>query len=406
MPRTLELHWKLFLKHPPIILVETCPTYLNLHKRVASKMSEHEKKKDRKRKRKSEAGDHASTPNKTRVVDGNSSNITIQHLKADSGHGLLLASSAGLAVPKDIKFKAFSRPRGESAKKATEELLLHSSDHPKIDYTARENRDVGAEASLKHYVGVYDPVAKKLQVVEARKIAVRSTLRSEDQQAQEEHAAEVARVSSGNGTTIRSKRHDLGMTFGTKKAKKAINALTENAIAPQQAGGEELDQEGIRNAIKADPAQAAIMESMAAAVSSAPTAASLQAAVDENKPRPKANLHAEHPKDVYPLSTIIGVETMKEVKVRPWVEANEAGEPIQSTSRFVSYRVENLLQNDDIPKLKVLRYVLVLIKFYQALIPGGKSGGRKLPLRDKLVKAMGEEAFLLETVKRRFTEGS
>jgi len=367
-------------------------------------MSEKERKKDKKRKRQADAGDHVNTPSKTRVVDGNPSMIRVLHLQADPKRGPLIAASSGLAVPKTVKFKAFSRSRGESAK-APEELLLHSSDHSKIDYTARENQDVGAEAELKHYVGVFDPVTKQLQVVEARKISVRSTLRSEEQLAREEHAAEVARVASSTSGTVRAKRFDLGMTFGTKKAKKAINALTENAIAPQQAGGEDLDQEEVRKAIKADPAQAAIMESMAAAAASAPTQASLQAEVDAGKPRPKANEQADHPKDVYPISTIIGLETMKEVKVRPWVEAHEAGEAIQSTSRFVSFRVENLLENDDIPKLKVLRYMLVLIKFYQSLVPGGKNGGRKMPLRDKLATAMGEEAFLLETIKRRFTDG-
>ena len=300
-------------------------------------MSEKERRKDKKRKRQSEAGDGHATPSKTRVVNGNSSNgnsfiIKVHHLQADPNRGPLIATSSGLAIPKNITFKAFSRPQAESTKAGPEELLLHSSDHPKIDYTARQNQDVGTEAVLKHYVGVFDPATKQLQVVEARKVSVRSTLRSEEQIAREEHAAEVARVTSSNNGTIRSKRFDLGMTFGTKKAKKAINALTENAIAPQQAGGEDLDQGEVRKAIKADPAQAAIMESMAAAASSAPTQSALQAAVDENKPRPKANDAAQHPKDVYAISTIIGVETMKEVKVRPWVEAHEAGEAIQSSS--------------------------------------------------------------------------
>lgn len=368
-------------------------------------MSEKERKKDKKRKRQSEAGDYVSTPSKTRVVDGSSSLIKVQHLQADHQRGPLIGASAGLAVPKNTKFKAFSRPRGESTKAGSDELLLHSSNHPRIDYTARENQNVGAEAVLKHYVGVFDPVTKQLQVVEARKMAVRSTLRSEEQQAREEHAAEIANVALANSGSARAKRHDLGMTFGTKKAKKAINALTENAIVPQTAGGEDMGQEEVRKAIKADPAMAAIMESMAPAASTAPTQASLQAAMDENKPRPKANEKAEHPKDVYPISTLVGVETMKEVKVRPWVEASEAGQAIESTSRFVSFRVEGLLQNDDIPKLKVLRYMLVLIKFYQALLAGGKAGGRKLPMRDKLASAMGDESFLLETVKRRFTDG-
>ena len=60
------------------------------------------------------------------------------------------------------------------------ELLLHSSAHPKLDWIAREETSNGVESQLKHYVGVYDSEKGTLQVLEARKLVVRSTLRSAD----------------------------------------------------------------------------------------------------------------------------------------------------------------------------------------------------------------------------------
>ena len=60
---------------------------------------------------------------------------------------------------------------------STSELLLHSSHHPKLDYTAREEESGGADSLLKHYVGVYDPKNGELQVVEARNLVLRGTLR-------------------------------------------------------------------------------------------------------------------------------------------------------------------------------------------------------------------------------------
>lgn len=63
-------------------------------------------------------------------------------------------------------------------------LLLHSSSHQNLDYTAREDRPHGADSLLRHYVGVFDPMTGHLQVVEAKKMAVRGTVRS--QQASEE----------------------------------------------------------------------------------------------------------------------------------------------------------------------------------------------------------------------------
>jgi len=56
--------------------------------------------------------------------------------------------------------------------------LLHSSAHPKLDYTAREEASNGSDKYLKDYIGVYDPETGKLQLVQARKAVVRSTLRS------------------------------------------------------------------------------------------------------------------------------------------------------------------------------------------------------------------------------------
>lgn len=58
------------------------------------------------------------------------------------------------------------------------ELLLHSSTHPKLDWTACEETSNGVESHLKHYVGVYDPEEGTLQLIEARRLVVRSTLRS------------------------------------------------------------------------------------------------------------------------------------------------------------------------------------------------------------------------------------
>jgi DNA-directed RNA polymerase I subunit RPA49 len=350
-------------------------------------------KKDKKRKRHTEGADEDATPSKTRVVDRPSTLIKIQHLEADRRQGPVVATSAGLAPAGTIKYKAFSSI-DESAR-TTPELLLHSSDHSKIDYTARENQDVGAASVLKHYVGVFDPTTHTLKVVEARKVSVRNTLRSEEHEAREENAAEVAKAGGA-----RSLRQDLGMTFGTKKAKKAIASLKENAIAPVQSG--DLDADEVRKAIKADPTQAAIMESMVAAAASAPTAASTQSAIDDAKPRPKANEKAERPQDVYPIADILGEETQKEVKVKFWVDAVDAGEAVQTTSRFVANRLNDLVNNDAIPELKVLRFAYALIKFYQFLLPAKK--GKKLPPPEKLRTDMAEEAPLLDTIKRRFTE--
>lgn len=89
-------------------------------------------------------------------------------------------SSAGVALPSSIPFKPYTKPRANAPQKpgrsgaiATTEVLLHSSAHPKLDYTVQEE-----DTLQKHYVGVYDPETGKLEVVEARKMEVRAAVRT------------------------------------------------------------------------------------------------------------------------------------------------------------------------------------------------------------------------------------
>jgi DNA-directed RNA polymerase I subunit RPA49 len=87
-------------------------------------------------------------------------------------------------MPTSIPLQPYTKSRknlpagpGRTAISKTE-LLLHSSAHQKLDYTAREEEAGGADALLKHYVGVYDPETGKMEVLEARKMVVRGVVRA------------------------------------------------------------------------------------------------------------------------------------------------------------------------------------------------------------------------------------
>ena len=92
------------------------------------------------------------------------------------------ASSPGLVLPQNLLLKPYTKASHNSSQSAPArpEILLHSSTHPKLDYTAREESSDGSDSHLRHYIGVYDPATGKLQLVQARKAVVRSTLRSAD----------------------------------------------------------------------------------------------------------------------------------------------------------------------------------------------------------------------------------
>lgn len=84
-------------------------------------------------------------------------------------------------MPSNLKFHSYlpkNATSTKSKKTAIEKgLLLHSSTHRNLDYTAREE-ERGSKPLLNHYIGIYDPQTGKLQVIEAKKMVVRGAVRS------------------------------------------------------------------------------------------------------------------------------------------------------------------------------------------------------------------------------------
>ena len=131
----------------------------------------------------------------------------------------------------------------------------------------------------------------------------------------------------------------------------------------------------------------------------------MQSAVDDAKPRPKPNLNATTPAEVYPVSNLVGgEETLRLIVVRDWQDAVAANKPVLTKSRFVSKRLAKVAQSGDVKKLKTLRYLLILLEFYGALTSGPK-GIKKVPQKEQLRKAMGNaNEGMTEGVRGRFAD--
>lgn len=76
----------------------------------------------------------------------------------------------------------------------TSEILLQSSEHPKLDFVGREARD-DANSQLKHYVAVVDPQEKSWRFIEVRKVALRGAVRQVKRDEDEEESSEEEMVS-------------------------------------------------------------------------------------------------------------------------------------------------------------------------------------------------------------------
>ena len=308
------------------------------------------------------------------------------------------ASTPGLAFDKQLSLKPYTKPRSNAPKRAgpsgaiaTEELLVESSDHPTIEYVGREEEAGGVDSLLKHYIGVYDPESGDLKVVESRKVTVRGIVRAQ-------RAPEEAFQEKGDFKNMRELRNDLGQTFGTKKSRKAIAAQTDNAISTPKTAADYAD----RSIKKLDDNTKAMLASMSAAAEGMATQAELNAVAEEGKPRPKANLEAVNVQDVYTVDNLIGSEIMARIEVKPWQDDVAGKQEIITNSKFVSARIYNCSVN--VAKLKVLRYLLAMIDFYQATTP--KRGGvRGLPKADEMkAKVKGIRGEVLDNLKRKYSD--
>jgi DNA-directed RNA polymerase I subunit RPA49 len=269
--------------------------------------------------------------------------------------------------------------------------MLHSSTHPRLDYKGQEESSANGEKLLKHYAAVYDPAAGKLTVIEAPHVTIRSTLRPSQEELDEANARAEKKQTMG------SLRQTLGMEFGTKKAKKAIASLTENAITPHK-GANGAGVAGVRQNALTE----AMMDNLATTTASIPSREDKQATIDSAHPRPTPNLHAIRPSEAYPLKDLVSDEDLSKLAVKDWQDSLEAGEKIQTNMRFVAFRLDAL--NGKTKMLKVMKYLYTLLNFYIALKPL-RTGGKKLPTREDLKKATGADGAVLDGIRRNFAVG-
>lgn len=195
--------------------------------------------------------------------------------------------------------------------------------------------------------------------------------------------------------TYAQQREDLGLAFGTRKARKALAARYENAITTG------ADREKVAG--KLDTLENAVMDSVKDASAAMPEKQELRDSILASKPIPRPNLHAQKIEDAYPLAILVPSAEMRALAVKDWQDAVESGEPVQTSSRFVARRLAAVTKTEDVPKLKALKYLLLLLEFYGALQPG--RGGKKVPPKDKLkLKLPDWPDALVDSVRRRFAE--
>lgn len=316
-----------------------------------------------------------------------------------------IVTAPGLDVPTNLPLTVYKKPRTSTAPRATSagrtplsetEMLLHSSAHPKLFYTAREENLDCLDSLRKHYIGVYDPKTGDLQVVPARLLVLRATLRpASTQNPKDENSGEQSA-----SKPLTNARTALGQAFGTRKSQRNIQSRINNTItATLNASQTSSGEPGL------DPLAAAVIESMSQGADFA-SREDMQAAIDQAKPRPPVNLEAETPAGVYNIEELVGLDVLKALNVLVWHDAVQNNEDVPTKSLYVSKRLQQLVQLGDVKKSKVLRYLLLLLDWNRCLTKLSNVAW-KLPPREVMKAAVGDDIsdFILDNVRKRFAEG-
>ncbi|KAI9040250.1 DNA-directed RNA polymerase I subunit RPA49 [Aspergillus affinis] len=302
----------------------------------------------------------------------------------DSELAPVLITTPGVNAPRNISLKPYLKSRPDGSGNSTRnkgitssELLLQTSEHPKMDFVGREGNE-DADSQVKHYVAVIDPQKQTWQFIEARKVTLRGAVRSTKPVAEEEEESEDEDMK-----TMRAQRTELTNTFGTKQSRKAAQSLSENAqLSNVPAGASSAAESAMLAAMPAE--SAADLASKTAAV---------QAQIQAAKPLPQANLDASHPSDVYPIENLVpgGMATLRQLpSVKEWQDTVAAGLSVVTTSRYVSRRLDAVVASGNVAQIQVLRFIFLLLEFARSLRSGrdpkgsGGPGGKRLPSREDL----------------------
>jgi DNA-directed RNA polymerase I subunit RPA49 len=187
---------------------------------------------------------------------------------------------------------------------------------------------------------------------------------------------------------------DLGEAFGTKKAKKSIQAVAENAMLAARARGKLGDDDR------------ALVDTIRDSSQHMATREELQAAVDMARPVPRGNFDATEIQDVYVPAEIIGAEVLNAIPVMDWQEQVRKLEPVEVPARFVAHRIVRVAGNeDDVQRLKLLRYLLWVIIFYSTTRQGKERGTKSIAKRDELREALAPAPeVVIENIRRKFSD--
>ncbi|KAH9821317.1 RNA polymerase I associated factor, A49-like protein [Melampsora americana] len=294
---------------------------------------------------------------------------------------------------------------GHKLDSKSEKILVGESDQLEFESNRQSNQEIhctyliGLHSNQDQTLTLFPTSFHELRPkVKQLKDAVHlKELEEEGEEGEEENQKEK----EGQGNH-KDSRKNLGNTFGSKKARRAIQAAARDTIDPES-------MMHVQNHLQ---------ESIS--TSSKTLTNSIQEAnrIDHEKPIPPYHLKATSPKEVYKLSDLVSNLELNSIPISHITYCASPEEAIKllpnSNSNFIKKRIESCwnrypegkLNKKEERRLRILIYINYLLKFYQSRYKLKKRESLKDCLSSKSMKASNQSCpdLILDGLLKKFTE--
>lgn len=129
----------------------------------------------------------------------------------------------------------------------------------------------------------------------------------------------------------------------------------------------------------------------------------LQDAIDESKPKPKANLAAEALADVYRVQELAGNEILTRLNIKSLKNAVKNKQDVLTTSRYFSNRLVRVVAENKDDSLRALRLLLILVELKKTFKAGRRDTWMLAKDEDIQSLITDYDSMMMTKIKRKFT---
>ncbi|KAI8093094.1 RNA polymerase I associated factor, A49-like protein [Halteromyces radiatus] len=293
----------------------------------------------------------------------------------------ILATFPGTVPPAETPFTPYKRNYQTSTEKANERVLIGETE--KVIFTGSNfGEDSPRDLHCNYYIGVYSKKNQEVTVTPAKVLSMRRKVK-----ALASHDADVI-----HNKSFKLQRADLGMTFGTAKAKQQLRDEERNMVKTETMLDELAD----------------VQREVGIATASLPTQSSLRQQVKSSLPLPSFNMDADSPETAYDLDSIVTQDELNSIDIKDLLKQDT----LESVQNWLPYSRSNIINtkimqiiNSTGKKDRHRARLLVYLSYLMAY--NSKVKRNDLLNRERLQDALkNPPSIILQGLTDRYTENS